>query len=71
MTKVDELTMLDIRDPVGVEIETSEDGRRIWVNVDGICRLRITYGAGQVPSIDIGSNLTNDIIAAYELNEEL
>lgn len=37
----EELTMLDIRGPIGVEIETDQNGTKLWVNIDGVCRLRI------------------------------
>lgn len=33
--------MLDITDPDVVEVEFREDGKVIWVNVDGRCALRI------------------------------
>ena len=40
--------MLDITAPKhGVDIEWREDGTVIWVNVDGICRLRIC----QIPQL--------------------
>lgn len=32
--------MLDITAPEGVEVVIKEDGKVIWVNVDGICRFR-------------------------------
>lgn len=64
-----ELTMLDIRDPIGVEIETSEDGRRLWVNVDGICRLRVTF-ASKPALIDIGEHMTEEIIETYKSDGE-
>lgn len=39
------LQMIDIYNPeVGVEVLISETGTKLWVNVDGICRLRI-YGS--------------------------
>lgn len=35
--------MLEISKPEhGVEIELSDAGRTLWVNVDGVCRLRIS-----------------------------
>jgi hypothetical protein len=37
----EELTMLDIRGPIGVEIEISLQGTVLWVNIDGVCRLRV------------------------------
>jgi hypothetical protein len=33
--------MLDIAGAKLVEVEVSKDGKVIWINVDGICRLRI------------------------------
>jgi hypothetical protein len=36
------LTMLDITQPEHVEVQIKSDGNAIWVNVDGLCRLRIT-----------------------------
>lgn len=33
--------MIDIRGPEHVEIALDEDHETIWVNVDGVCRLRI------------------------------
>lgn len=38
-----EIRMLDISGPEIVQIDLSLDGK-VWVNVDGVCRLRI-YGA--------------------------
>lgn len=36
------LNMIDIRSPeFGVEVHIDESGKRLWVNVDGICKLRI------------------------------
>lgn len=40
MTTENEVRMIDVYDPESVEIEFSEDARTLWVNVDGICRLR-------------------------------
>lgn len=38
----EEKTMLDITAPkAGVEVLVRDDGSVLWVNVDGICRLRI------------------------------
>ena len=40
--KIDELRMIDIREPEqGVEVLISEDNKRLWVNVDGVCVVRI------------------------------
>lgn len=36
--------MIDVRDPaVGVDIEVREDGKVVWVNLDGACVLRVTF----------------------------
>ena len=32
--------MVDVNAPIVVDVEISADGKVIWVNVDGICRLR-------------------------------
>ena len=32
--------MVDITNPVGVDVLVSSDRKRIWVNVNGICVLR-------------------------------
>lgn len=38
-----EITCLDFNAPEhGVDITIQADGKKVWVNVDGICRLRIT-----------------------------
>ena len=37
-----EITMLDIVKPDhGVQVQINEDSRTLWVNVDGVCRLRV------------------------------
>lgn len=41
-----ELLMIDLRDTKVVEICMGAEGQ-LWVNVDGICRLRI-YNAGEI-----------------------
>lgn len=33
--------MLDVTNPETVSIQRSSTGRIIWVNIDGVCRLRI------------------------------
>jgi len=40
MTIVQHHTMLDFTAPESVEIEVRADGTVVWVNIDGICRLR-------------------------------
>jgi hypothetical protein len=53
MTTIQVTEMLDITAPAeGVEIEIRNDGKTIWVNVDGICRLRVC----QVPALMIVDN---------------
>jgi hypothetical protein len=32
--------MIDIMHPSVVEVEFSDDAKRLWINVDGVCRLR-------------------------------
>ena len=39
--KETEIRLLDITAPEGVQIQIRADGEVVWVNVDGICRLRI------------------------------
>lgn len=37
------IQMMDITEPDIVEITVSDDGpnaRRVWINIDGVCRLR-------------------------------
>ena len=42
MIQLSELRLIDIRSPEKqVEVQISDDGKRLWVNVDGICLLRI------------------------------
>ena len=38
--------MVDVKNPSTVDIRVSDDGK-VWVNVDGVCALRV-YGAGEV-----------------------
>lgn len=33
--------MLDITAPQVIEVEVREDGKVLWINIDGICRLRV------------------------------
>jgi hypothetical protein len=42
-------TLVDITAPQNVEIKIRSDGKVVWINIDGVCRLR----ACQVPKIDI------------------
>jgi len=40
MPMPEELTTLDITKPKFVEIDIRNDGKVVWINIDGICRLR-------------------------------
>lgn len=40
-TEVNQIQMLDISRPDEVQIQFSPNREVLWVNVDGICRLRI------------------------------
>lgn len=52
--KVDELRMIDIRDPkTKVEVVLSMDHKNMWVNVEGLCLVRI-QGMKEPPSIILG-----------------
>lgn len=44
--------MLDITGAEIVDLDVREDGKVIWVNVDGICRLRICKISGEVNVTD-------------------
>ncbi len=53
MTTIQVTQMLDITAPKdGVEVEINSDGKTLWVNVDGICRLRVC----QIPVLMIVDN---------------
>lgn len=43
--------LVDIADSKVVEIEIRDDGKVLWVNVDGVCRLRF-YEPGEIIIID-------------------
>lgn len=51
-------TLLDIFDAETVGIQISDDGKRVWVCVDGICRFRVkgtlslTVADGRKPSVE-------------------
>jgi hypothetical protein len=45
MAKAERVEMLDIAE-VETAVEIESDGRMVWVNVDGICRLRIRLPHG-------------------------
>lgn len=38
--------MIDIPEPSVCEIQIDKSGKRIWVNINGICRLRLTSTTG-------------------------
>ena len=38
---LDDLVLLDLSKPRAVEVIVRNDGKVLWVNVDGLCRLRI------------------------------
>ena len=40
MTTIKQVRMVDVTSPRFVEVETSRDGKTLWVNVDGVCLLR-------------------------------
>ena len=42
MTDVAQIQMLDIARPDEIEITFSPDHQKLWINIDGICRLRVT-----------------------------
>lgn len=46
-------TMLDLNPEHGVEISIRETGTQVWVNVDGLCRLRLTALPGKDFSLTI------------------
>lgn len=33
--------MVDLSNPTDVEVLIRQDGKTLWINVDGVCRLRI------------------------------
>jgi hypothetical protein len=39
-----------------VQVQVREDGRTVWVNVDGICRLR----ASAIPELEIEDSRTQE-----------
>jgi hypothetical protein len=46
------MEMMDINAPKGVQVQIREDGKVLWVNVDGLCVLRIN----QIPVLDVEDN---------------
>lgn len=45
--------MLDLNPEHGVEISIREDGKQVWVNVDGLCRMRLTAVPGTSFSLTV------------------
>lgn len=35
--------MIDITEPQEVEVLIREDHKTLWINVDGVCRLRVSH----------------------------
>ena len=40
MAEVQDIECLDITSPEIVEVEINHNGKVVWINVDGVCRLR-------------------------------
>jgi len=48
--KITSLELTDITAPeLGVQVSISADGKKVWVNVDGVCVLRIT----EIPELEV------------------
>ncbi len=58
-TEVNQVQMLDITRPDNVEVQFSANGLTLWVNVDGICRLRICGPAVRDARDDLQVSDTN------------
>lgn len=43
--------MLDLNPEHAVEICIQEDGEKVWINVDGLCRMRLTALPSKKPFI--------------------
>lgn len=43
------LDAIDISQPQAVQIEVTENGKTLWVNVDGVCRLRVSNILNPLP----------------------
>lgn len=57
MRKVKEDHLLDIIEPdYGVDISIRPDGKVVWVNVDGLCVLRIC----RIPRLDVDDGRKKD-----------
>jgi hypothetical protein len=41
MIDIDMIGSLDINNPTIVEVLIRDDGTVVWVNIDGLCRLRV------------------------------
>ena len=47
--------VLDLTAPIeGVQVQVREDGKVLWVNVDGVCRLRVC----RIPELEIEDRRT-------------
>jgi hypothetical protein len=57
-------TMVDISRPYEVEVHISQDAKTLWVNVDGVCRLR----AGRIETLVLLNDSTgvNEVCIAYQ-----
>ena len=44
--------IVDITAPAYVEVKVREDGQVLWVNVDGVCALRICRPQNKITVID-------------------
>lgn len=43
LAQPDNDAMMDIRDVSTVEVEVNEKEGKLWVNIDGVCRLRVQH----------------------------
>lgn len=51
ISALESVRMVDLSSPAGVSVEISHNGKTVWVNVDGICRLR-AQNVGSVGVLD-------------------
>ncbi len=40
----------------GVDIEVQHDGRKLWINVDGVCALRLMIDADKTMTLSCGDH---------------
>lgn len=57
MTERDPMPMLDLTAPARVEIDIRADRKVVWINIDGVCRLRACR-IGELIVTDQGRKLT-------------